>query len=113
MSIKDGKVTKILLKGEPLPVSGSYKAMVQPVPPVYVLVPTLLPGKNLLYINAMSHPFSGKMAVYTWDGETLKLLLGGDSDLEVDGVTYRLFSASAVGIASDGRAIVDCLVKKP
>lgn len=113
LSIKDGKVTKILLKGEPLPVSGSYKAMVQPVPPVYVLVPTLLPGKNLLYINAMSHPFSGKMAVYTWDGETLKLLLGGDSDLEVDGVTYRLFSASAVGIASDGRAIVDCLVKKP
>lgn len=111
-SIKNNKVTKILSEGDPLPVVGTDTAKVRRsyrFPPMQPVVP----GKALLYINASESSLTAKSAVYTWDGEQLRLLLGNESKLEIDGVTYTVYRASASHLTPDGRVVINCESNKP
>jgi hypothetical protein len=115
-SIKDGKVTKILVEEEPLPAVGTDKAKVsgrRDAVPDMEMQP-LVAGKNLLYINAWysRRVSSLRSAVYTWDGENLKLLLGNDSQLEINGVTHNVYRAYAQA-TPDGKVIIHGWTDKP
>lgn len=111
-SIKDSKVRRILTEGESLSIVGTDKAKVErsyKSPPMKATVT----GKALLYINALQSSLTAKSAVYTWDGEQLRLLLGNDSKLEVAGETYKVYRAYASQTAADGKVVIICESDKP
>lgn len=73
----------------------------------------IVPGKALLYINALQSSFTAKSAVYSWDGGQLRLLLGNDSKLEIEGESYKVYRAYASQTAADGKVIITCESDKP
>lgn len=116
-TIKDGKVVRVLIEEQSFPALGSNKAQVQrttnPYTPadsnLHLFVwETLHAGKNLLYINAVQGKWLPKLAIYTWDGERLQLLLAEDSEVELDGARYKVRSAFVREILPDGRAVIMC-----
>lgn len=111
-SVKDGKVVKVFNEAELLTVTGTDKAKVERSYD-FLRVNALVAGKNILYINASQSIWSGKISIFSWDGDNLKLFLGNDSKLEIDGITYNVHSAYVRQAFRDGKALVVCTTNKP
>jgi hypothetical protein len=104
-SLKDGKLSKVLLEDVEFVAPDSRKVMVGGP---YWSETRFHAGKRMLYIspNVPRH-------VYGWDGDRLVRVLCAGDELEVSGVHYTVKGATVRDVGPDGRALIDYDANKP
>ena len=105
-SLKNGKVSKILLDNTELTTPDARKLNVKRVPDWSS--PSIHAGKRMLYISSLSPEH-----IYGWDGERLVRVLGAGDTLTVGGVRYRIKRTTVLDVNTAGQALLYYDANKP
>jgi hypothetical protein len=105
-SLKDGKLSKVLLEDVEFIAPDSRKVKVDRPDPSKTWTYSHA-GKRMLYISPnLPH-------VYGWDGDRLVRVLCAGDELEVSGVHYTVKRATVLDVGPDGRALIYYDANKP